>query len=56
MSILKIRAEIHTDLLIHKISWEVSGMIFYVYLIKKFCDLPLQIFLQNCNYHVCAIQ
>ena len=30
MCILKIRAEIFTRSLIHKINWEVSGMIFYV--------------------------
>ena len=36
MFILKIRAEIRTLLLIHKISWEVSGMIFYVISNPKF--------------------
>ena len=36
MSILKIRAEIRTRLLIHKINCEVSGMVFYVISNPKF--------------------
>ena len=34
--VLKIRAEIHTLFLIHKIIWEVSGMILYVISNPKF--------------------
>ena len=36
MSILKVRAEISTQLLIHKINCKVSGMIFYVISNPKF--------------------